>query len=137
MGVSCWPDADHFADEYPAHGIKAIVNVSEFDYPDGVPAGYAYYHLPIPDYGLPTRAQVDQFLEITDRHVERAEPVVVHCVAGCGRTGQMVAIWGAATGRIPKGNDPVRWIRARRPCSCETREQEKRARAWARKYAPE
>jgi protein-tyrosine phosphatase len=132
LGVSCWPD-DHFEKEYPQNKIKVVINVCEFDYPEGVPKGFIYYHFPVPDYGLPTQKQIVKFLEVTRKHILNKEAIVVHCVAGCGRTGQMIAIWAASTGRIPKGEDPIRWIRKHRACSCETPRQEKLVRNYVNK----
>ena len=60
--------------------------------------------------------------------------MVVHCVAGCGRTGIMVIAWAAFNGHIPNGMDPVKWIRKFRPCSLETKEQMNLAREIAKKY---
>ncbi len=134
LGVSCWPDDDHFTDEFPENKIKVIINLCEFDYPEGVPDGYTYYHIPVPDYGVPTEDQIHRFLEITDLHQKKEEPVVVHCVAGCGRTGQMVAIWAAYNGWMDTHSDPIKWIRERRKCSCETCEQEKLVKTWVERF---
>ena len=58
----------------------------------------------------------------------------MHCVAGCGRTGQFIVAWAAHNSYLPDGIDPVKWIRKLRPCSLETKEQMEVARNLAKKY---
>ena len=96
-----------------------------------------YYHIHVEDYGVPTDSQINQFLKITGKHQVEAEPVVVHCVAGCGRTGQFVVAWAAHNGIIPKKTDPVEWIRGHRRCSLETEEQKGFARQLASRFKRE
>jgi len=134
MAASWWPDPPVF-EIYRREGIGAVVNCSEFDNRRDVPEQFAYYHIHVEDYGIPTGGQIDEFLEISRNHLEADQPVVVHCVAGCGRTGQFLVAWGASSGQIPDNMDPVDWIRSRRRCSLETAEQMQRARQLAAKYS--
>jgi protein-tyrosine phosphatase len=133
IAASWWPDAN-LLDRYKEEGIKIIINCSEFDYRKEVPKDFQYFHINIPDYGTPTDSQLDHFLEITKKFSKENNPMVVHCVAGCGRTGIMVVAWAAFNGYIPDGMDPVKWIRKLRPCCLETKEQMELARKIANKY---
>ncbi|MHA2281608.1 MAG: protein-tyrosine phosphatase family protein [Promethearchaeota archaeon] len=133
MAVSWWPDALLF-EKYRKEGIKGIINCSEFDNRRDIPSDLKYFHINIPDYGTPTDSQLDKFLEITGKLGAKKEPIVVHCVAGCGRTGIMIVAWAAFNKYIPERLDPVKWIRNLRPCSLETKEQKELARKIARKY---
>ena len=133
IAASWWPDPYVF-EIYREKKIRAVVNCCEFDNRHDVPKPFAYYHIHVPDYGVPTEAQIEQFLEIMDHHHEAREAVVIHCVAGCGRTGQFIAAWCARAGFIPKGTDPVDWIRARRKCCLETKEQVQCVRRLAQKF---
>ena len=109
IAASWWPDPYVF-DIFDDHGIKAVVNVCEFDNRKDVPAHLDYHFIHVPDYGVPTQAQIDHFLNLMDKHHAAGEPAVIHCVAGCGRTGQFIIAWCAKAGFIPKGTDPVQWI---------------------------
>lgn len=133
MAASWWPDPPVF-ERFHKEGIKVVINASEFDNRRDVAEEFTYYHIDIPDYGLPTDSQIKRFLEITEKHGSQNEPIVVHCVAGCGRTGQLIVIWAAYNGIIPKGMDPVKWIRKLRECCLETKEQMDLARKMVSKY---
>jgi protein-tyrosine phosphatase len=133
FAASWWPDSSLFK-RYRQEGVSVIINCSEFDNKKDIPEGFYYYHLNVPDYGLPTEEQISRFLKICNEHGQQNETIVVHCVAGCGRTGQFVVAWAAHNGYIPKNMDPVQWIRRLRPCSLETQEQMEFARKLARKY---
>lgn len=132
IAASWWPDPYVF-EIYKKKGIKVIINCSEFDNRDDIPNGFHYYHINIPDYGTPTDEQIQRFLEITEHHHKKSQPIVVHCVAGCGRTGQILVAWGSYYGYIHETMDPVKWIRSHRKCSLETKEQMKFARSIAQK----
>ena len=133
MAASWWPDPPVF-ERYKKEGISVIINCSEFDNRKDIPNIFNYYHINVPDYGLPKESQIETFLAICDKHGLNNESIVVHCVAGCGRTGQFLVAWGAKNGYIPKSMDPVKWIRKYRPCSLETKEQMNFARKMAKKY---
>ena len=133
MAVSWWPD-NSVINLHKTEGIKVIINCSEFDNRKELPSDFEYFHFNIPDYGTPTNRQLERFLEITSKHGGTGKPMVVHCVAGCGRTGIMIVAWGAYNGIIPNSMDPVKWIRRFRSCSLETKEQMDLARKIATKY---
>ena len=133
LAASWWPDPPVFK-RYKKEGISVIVNCSEFDYHSNLPDGFKYYHINVPDYGLPTEGQIQHFLKICETHHRNKDSIVVHCVAGCGRTGQFIVAWAAKNGFIPQNMDPVSWIRKLRPCSLETKEQMNFARKIAKKF---
>jgi len=133
IAASRWPDPP-VIEKYKKEGISVIINCSEFDNRKDIPNIFNYYHINVPDYGLPTESQIETFLAICEKHGLNHESIVVHCVAGCGRTGQFLVAWGAKNGYIPKSMDPIKWIRKHRPCSLETKEQMNFARKMAKKY---
>ena len=133
IAASWWPDPCVLA-RFSKEGIKAIVNTCEFDNRCDIPSEFAYYHINVPDFGVPKDAQIKTFLAIMDEHEKKGEPVVVHCVAGCGRTGQFIVAWAAHAGYITEGVDAVEWIRERRSCCLETEAQMNFARSLVERY---
>ena len=133
IAVSWWPDPP-VIEIYRRNGIKTIVNCSEFDNKQDIPKEFNHFHINIPDYGTPSDTQLKRFLDITSDGSTNIEPIVIHCVAGCGRSGLMIIAWAAYNGYIPKGIDPVKWIRKLRSCCLETKEQMELARKITKKY---
>lgn len=54
------------------------------------------YTVDVPDYEPPTFAQVEEFVRLVQDPANR--PVFVHCKAGVGRTGVMIACWRITQG---------------------------------------
>ncbi|KKL61426.1 hypothetical protein LCGC14_2195420 [marine sediment metagenome] len=133
IAVSWWADPS-VIQRYKKEGIKVIINCSEFDNRSEIPEDFKYFHINIPDYGTPTDSQLQRFFKITSKFTTNNKPIVVHCVAGCGRSGIMIVAWAAYNGYIPDGIDPVKWIRKLRPCCLETKEQMELSRKIANKY---
>ncbi len=133
IAASNWPEPQMF-ENYRKEGIKVIINATNFDNIKNVSNEFTYYQIGIPNFSIPSDSQIKQLLEITNKHNIKNEPIVVHCVAGCGRTGLLVTIWAIHNGYIPKDADPVKWIREKRKCCIETKEQIELVRKIAKKY---
>jgi len=91
--------------------------------------GFEYHHLPVRDFTAPSQAQIRRFIALVGAARQAGKKLVVHCMAGRGRTGTMAACY-----LVSKGMDAaeaLREIRALRPGSVETREQEEAVRRFA------
>ncbi len=123
IAASSFPTKQSFT-HFKQEGIKIVINCTEFDNSSNVPPEFQSYHFPIQDFGLVSHKNLQRFLDTTDIFYKQRLPIVVHCLAGCGRTGQMIIAFCANHNLIPNSIEPVAWLRCLRPCCLETPEQE-------------
>eukprot|EP00281_Chroomonas_sp_CCMP1168_P021964 CAMPEP_0206228476 /NCGR_PEP_ID=MMETSP0047_2-20121206/9189_1 /ASSEMBLY_ACC=CAM_ASM_000192 /TAXON_ID=195065 /ORGANISM="Chroomonas mesostigmatica_cf, Strain CCMP1168" /LENGTH=389 /DNA_ID=CAMNT_0053651721 /DNA_START=166 /DNA_END=1335 /DNA_ORIENTATION=+ len=109
-------DPRHYASVFRGKGVTAVVRLNEatgYDPAGFTKEGFRHYDLYFDDCTAPPPAVVDRFLAICEAE-EGA--VAVHCAAGLGRTGTLIAAclirrhgWGAA--------EAIGWLRVVRPGS--------------------
>lgn len=107
-----------------AHGVQVLLSLTE----DAPPrawvndAGLMVVHVPVADFAAPTPSQFDACLDAIRKARGANLGVAVHCAAGKGRTGSVLAAYFVAQGQ--SAADAIRRVRELRPGSVETRDQE-------------
>ena len=91
-------------------------------------------HLPVADFHTPTQDQLEQGVAAIGAALGGGKRVAVHCGAGLGRSGTLIAAYLVSQGSTP--DDAVAQVRAARPGSIETDEQEAAVHQFARRLNP-
>jgi atypical dual specificity phosphatase len=106
-------------------GIKSIVTVREvplpFEWFDG--ADIDYVHLRVEDFGAPTLEEIDEVVNFIDKKIRGNRPVMVHCAAGKGRTGAVLAAYMVKRQKL-SAKQAIEKIRILRPGSVQSIMQE-------------
>ncbi len=104
-------------------GIRAVVSllgisVDSFVYES---AGFSFLDLPVPDGCAPTIDQASIFVRFVREQRSNNRPVAVHCEAGIGRTGTLIAVYLISEGE--SAVSAVQRIRAVEKSAVETTQQ--------------
>jgi atypical dual specificity phosphatase len=119
-----------------AQGIELLLSLTE-DRPRrdwAEDAGLLVFHEPLEDMEPPTQEQLDRCVSVIRRALEKKMGVAVHCGAGLGRTGVVLAAYFVTRGL--SANNAIARVRRLRPGSVETDEQAEAVEAFARRQRP-
>jgi len=131
------PESKEDLDWLRRNGIEVLISLTEDplrrDWIND--AGLMVVHEPIQDMEAPSQEQLNHLVSAIDRALATNIGVAVHCGAGLGRTGVVLAAYLVRHGKSPQ--DAIARIRKLRPGSIETEEQAEVIAAFARKNKQE
>src|SRR5438105_1213694 len=98
-----YPASDDALADLEAHGIALVINLAEQPHDPRALArhGLVELHLAVPDFTPPTPELLEQGSAAIERARASGQRVVVHCAAGLGGTGTLLAAYLVHAGMAP------------------------------------
>ncbi len=115
-------------------GVAAVVTMTERPLPAEWVGGLGYLHVPTPDMAAPEQDGIGEAVRFIEKRIGAGEPVMVHCAAGMGRAGTILACYLARRGGMGAAEAVAR-VRSERPGSIQSEEQEEAVAEYARRAA--
>ena len=104
-------------------GVKSIVTVREEPLDNDWVKNVNYLHVHSNDMGVPEFDDLVSTVDFIHRRITNNEPVMVHCLAGLGRTGTLLACYLVKYQKMSAG-DAIQKVREERPGSIQSYPQE-------------
>lgn len=125
IAASEYPDNEEKLKFLKDQGIGSIVTLSEKKIDDSLLKKYKFrnLYLPIKDFDIPKYSDVKKFLTWMNLMEKWEIPTLIHCDAGIGRTGTMLAIFFISKGKNPK--ESIDLVKNIRNYNLESLKQEK------------
>ena len=106
-----------------AQGIKSVITMTENPLPESWVQDVKYLHMPTEDFSAPDMEKIDHTVDFIQERIKNGEPTMVHCAAGVGRTGTILACYLIKYHNFSV-QDAIDKIRKERPGSIQSESQE-------------
>ncbi len=104
-------------------GVKSIVTMTENALPESWVEDVNYLHVPTTDLTSPDMDKIDTAVDFIHKRINNKEPVMIHCAAGMGRTGTILACYLVKYQKY-SAEDAIEKVRTERPGSIQSEVQE-------------
>jgi len=104
-------------------GVKSIVTMTENSLPDEWVQSIDYLHVPTPDLTAPDMDKIESTVDFINEQINNDQPVMVHCAAGMGRAGTILACYFVKYKKLT-AEKAIEKIRNDRPGSIQSEVQE-------------
>ena len=104
-------------------GIKSIITMTENPLPESWIKDINYLHVPTEDLSAPDMDKIDQTVDFIQERIKNDEPIMVHCAAGIGRTGTVLACYLIKYNNL-SAKSAIEKVRKERPGSIQSESQE-------------
>ncbi|MFB5608712.1 MAG: dual specificity protein phosphatase 23 [Nitrosarchaeum sp.] len=104
-------------------GVTSIVTMTENSLPKEWVSDIDYLHVPTPDLTAPDMDRIDTAVEFIQEKISNDKAVMVHCAAGMGRAGTILACYLVKYQKY-SAKDAINKIRKERPGSIQSEVQE-------------
>ena len=105
------------------NGVKSIVTMTENALPESWVKDTKYLHVPTEDLNAPDIDQIEEAVDFIHERINNNEPVMVHCAAGIGRTGTILACYLIKYQKY-SAKEAIEKVRKERPGSIQSEQQE-------------
>lgn len=104
-------------------GVKSIITMTEEPLPESWIKNIKYLHVPTEDLSVPDIEEIDNTIDFIHERIKNNEPTMVHCAAGIGRTGTILACYLIKYHKL-SAKDAIDKVRKERPGSIQSESQE-------------
>ena len=104
-------------------GVKSIITMTENSLPQTWVENIEYLHVPTEDLNAPDMDKIDDAVDFIQEKINNNQPVMVHCAAGIGRTGTILACYLIKYKQYSASN-AIKKVREERPGSIQSERQE-------------